>query len=116
MGGQLRKGRTVFRREDRVDRLTVAKNNDRLTVAKNNDRLTVAKNNDRLTVAKNNDRFTVAKNNDRFTLAKNNDRFALAKNYVVKSVVGRRRVRRRVPEPNNSKWDSRLVQFGEIGG
>src|SRR5712691_6919905 len=28
--GQLRKGRAVFRREDRVDRLTVANDNDRL--------------------------------------------------------------------------------------
>jgi hypothetical protein len=49
--GQLRKGRTVFRREDRADS------------------------------------FTVDKNVERFTLAKNN---------VVKSIVGRRRRRRRV--------------------
>src|SRR6266851_6806397 len=55
--GQLRKGRTVFRREDRVDRFTVAKNNGRLlTVVKNVERFTLAKNNDRLTVAKNNGR------------------------------------------------------------
>ncbi len=88
--GLLRKGRTVFRREDRVDRFTVAKNNGRL--------------------------LTVVKNVERFTLAKNNDRLTVAKNYAVKSVVGRRRRRRCVPEPNYSKWDSRLVQFGEIGG
>jgi len=116
--GQLRKGRTVFRREDRVDRFTVAKNNGRLlTVVKNVERFTLAKNNDRLTVAKNNGRLlTVVKNVERFTLAKNNDRLTVAKNYAVKSVVGRRRRRRCVPEPNYSKWDSRLVRFGEIGG
>src|SRR5258706_3506362 len=36
---------------------------------------------------------------DRLTVAKNVERFTLAKNYVVKSVVGRRRRRRRVRPP-----------------